>query len=39
MSAPFSLPFESPVQELETKLQELEAFSRRTSMYPMKSRT
>ena len=27
MSAPFSLPFESPVQELETKLQELEAFS------------
>ena len=27
MSATFSLPFESPVQELETKLKELEAFS------------
>ncbi len=28
MSVPFSLPFESPVQELETKLKELEAFSK-----------
>lgn len=28
MSAQFSLPFESPVSELETKLQELEAFSK-----------
>ncbi|MDZ8120093.1 acetyl-CoA carboxylase carboxyltransferase subunit alpha [Pontiella agarivorans] len=27
MSAPFSLPFESPIQELETKLAELESFS------------
>lgn len=27
MSAPFSLPFESPVHELQTKLKELEAFS------------
>ncbi|VGO14143.1 Acetyl-coenzyme A carboxylase carboxyl transferase subunit alpha [Pontiella desulfatans] len=27
MSAQFSLPFESPVQELESKLNELEAFS------------
>ncbi|MDF7825277.1 acetyl-CoA carboxylase carboxyltransferase subunit alpha [Pontiellaceae bacterium B12227] len=27
MSAQFSLPFESPVHELETKLKELEAFS------------
>ena len=27
MSAPFSLPFESPVHELETKLKELESFS------------
>ncbi len=27
MSAPFSLPFESPVLELKTKLKELEAFS------------
>jgi acetyl-CoA carboxylase carboxyl transferase subunit alpha len=28
MSAAFSLPFESPVQELESKLAELEAFSK-----------
>ena len=28
MSAPFTLPFESPIQELESKLQELEAFSK-----------
>jgi len=27
MSAKFILPFESPIAELETKLQELEAFS------------